>query len=320
MRLHKLRHFFSNLHSRRQKVAADMSLLTAREIHAVQQYVQTHHTKLIVSNRDVQQQLIGERISALSGNGYEFSENRPFQAGDESRSINWRIYARTGELHRKVFYEEKRQQLWLVVDRRHTMRFGTRKRLKVTTAVRHALAYLYQAQMQQIEVGGVILNEVPRWIEAKAATAAQQYLVEEMNLSCPPLDNKQSCTGFTPIIRSLHERLAKGAMIVLISDFHDLREDDIAYIYQLTQSHTIKAVHVLDVIENSLPQHGHFDLYWPGNSSHAHVNCENAKHKEAIESRFHQREKMISAWLTEAGAEYERILTTDEPFSMEAQS
>ena len=82
----------------------------------------------------------------------------PTIAGDELRFMNWRATARTGEPHMKVFREERMPAVFIVVDRRQSMRFGTRKRLKVTQAVRAAAVTAFFARLRNAPVAGVLLE------------------------------------------------------------------------------------------------------------------------------------------------------------------
>ena len=148
-----------------------------QQIHAV---ATAPNSNWVTSQHEVKTLLVGERSSAYSGSGYEFAENQLYVAGDDSRFINWRMLARTGKLYRKVFHEERRPQLWVVVDKRASMRFGTNKRLKVTQAAIHAICHLYQAQQHQLASGGVILKDSPCWFNPTQNMNALQPLIQEI--------------------------------------------------------------------------------------------------------------------------------------------
>lgn len=289
------------------------ALLTDLELQGLQQFARSSFNSPLTAQRDVQQLLLGERLSAFTGSGYEFAENRLFQAGDDARFINWRLYARTGELYRKVFHEERRPQLWLVVDRRESMRFGTRTRLKVTAAVRQALVHLYQAQQQQIAVGAVLLDTPPQWFEAKTSAGAQQNLIQQLTRACPPADPVNDVVSMDQVIRQLQSRLQPGSIVVLLSDFHDLAQSHIAHLHQLAQQHTVLATQVLDDIELRLPARGHFRIA-TDNDAGVMLNCDDAAARQHIEQQLQLRQEQIAQWLQSAAINYRLLLSSDEPF------
>lgn len=83
----------------------------------------------------------GTKLSPYRGQGMHYAETRPYQPGDDARFMDWRVMARTGKPHTKIFQEETRHPLTLVVDDSPQMRFGTKVQFKSTLATKIA-AYL----------------------------------------------------------------------------------------------------------------------------------------------------------------------------------
>lgn len=295
-----------------------LPLLNDVELQQLQKFVRSHLHSPLTAQRDVQQLLLGERLSAFTGSGYEFAENRLFQAGDDARFINWRIYARSGQLYRKVFHEERRPQLWLVVDRRGPMRFGTQSRLKVTAAVRQALVHLYQAQQQQIAVGAVLLDNPPQWYEAKTSISAQQNLIQALNRPCPPQDHDSEYISMDKVVRQLQSRLLPGSIVIFLSDFHDLEQSHLAHLHHLSQQHTLLATQVLDDIELRLPEKGRFRIATSQDTSIL-LNCDDTDTKHVVEQQLQKRQQHVQQWLTGAGIAFQLLQTSDEPFQLETE-
>lgn len=296
--------------------ASQRPLLDGLELQRLQQFALSRLNSPLTAQRDVQQLLLGDRLSTFTGNGYEFAENRLFQAGDDARFINWRLYARSGEVYRKVFHEERRPQLWLVVDRRSSMRFGTRTRLKVTAAVRQALVHLYQAQQQQIAVGAVLLEEPLAWLAASTSASVQQDMITRMTRACPPLDEDHAAVAMDTVIRQLQSRLLPGSIVILLSDFHDLQQYQLANLHQLAQQHTVMAVQILDDIELRLPHSGRYRIADSDGVTTILLDCNDTAEKEKIEQQLQLRQQQIAQWLTGAGIHYRHLLTSEEPFSL----
>ena len=82
--------------------------------------------------------LSGGSVSRRLGRGLDFAEVREYQPGDDVRMIDWKVTARSGKAHTKLFVEERERPVLLVVDFRASMRFGTRGMYKSVLAARLA--------------------------------------------------------------------------------------------------------------------------------------------------------------------------------------
>lgn len=102
--------------------------------------------------------LLGSHRSGHRGRGLEFEEVRPYVAGDDPRSIDWRVTARRGRPHTKLFREERERPVWLLVDLHPGMFFGSRVQLKSMAAVRATALLAWVAALGGDRVGAVIDN------------------------------------------------------------------------------------------------------------------------------------------------------------------
>lgn len=100
----------------------------------------------------------GERVAPARGRGMDFDEVRPYQPGDDLRSIDWRVTARKGKPHTKVFREERERPTLVVVDQTRSMFFGSRRRLKSVLAAEIAAGTAWRALAAQDRVGGLVLG------------------------------------------------------------------------------------------------------------------------------------------------------------------
>lgn len=100
----------------------------------------------------------GERAAPVRGRGMDFDEVRPYQPGDDLRSIDWRVTARKGKPHTKVFREERERPTLVVVDQTRSMFFGSRGRLKSVLAAEIAAVTAWRALAAQDRVGGLVLG------------------------------------------------------------------------------------------------------------------------------------------------------------------
>lgn len=263
--------------------------------------------------REVQQLLLGERQSAHAGSGYEFAENVPLQSGDDARFINWRVFARTGEYYRKVFYEERRPQVWLILDRSNTMCFGTHSRLKVALAAQLALFHLFVAQRQQLLTGAVLVDEQATWIKPSQVHAAMQELIAQVRQACAPQADKTAQHGIRALLTQLNLRLRPGCIVIIYSDFHDLHSGDMNLLHALSEKHSVLTRHIIDRCEVSLPVSGQY--HFAANNLGLSVDCGDAALREQYHLHMQERHTQIAGWLQQAGCDYQRYLADADLFA-----
>lgn len=201
---------------------------------------------------EVEHRQYGDMRSVYRGYGLDYEESRQYQAGDEIRFMNWRLSARTDELYMKVFREERRPSVFILIDRRSTMRFGSKTRLKVTQAARIATYMAFMAKQQNAPIGGVVLNETAEWIPESSGEAAIYNLLSQTNSPCPPL-NIEDEISLDHILRLLLNMLVRGSVIYIVSDFHDLTAESHPILLQLAEEHKVHAINVHDSLEKQLP-------------------------------------------------------------------
>ena len=294
-----------------KKNTTHLPLLHKKDLQQLRTVATSHNNQPITSLHEVKTWLLGERTSVYAGSGYEFAENQLYVTGDDSRFINWRMLAKTGKLYRKVFNEERRPELWVVVDKRASMRFGTKQRLKVTQAAIHALVHVYQAQQQQLACGGVILSETPSWFKPTQNSNAIHALCEQIIAPTPPLFSVEEKEYFDTLLRQLIERLSAGSIVILISDFYDLNPNMLGTLHSLAATHTVIAKHIIDPIEINLPAHGKFQVLNLQDTESTTLDCDDQNFKEDYRIKMQQQHHQIKQQLIQAGVNYQQCLSDE---------
>lgn len=159
-----------------------LPLLTNEEIldllHRVQNKKRTNAHKYDISHRR-----IGDTRSIYRGYGIDYEESRHYIAGDDPRYMNWQLTARTGKHYMKVYREERQPGVFILIDRRLSMRFGTQKHLKITQAVRAAAIAAFKAQQNNLSVGGLLLDNELEWFkETQSKHAVFNFIQQAANL------------------------------------------------------------------------------------------------------------------------------------------
>lgn len=188
----------------------------------------------------------------------EFEEVRPYQAGDDIRTIDWRVSARTGGTYTKLFCEEHERPVHVVVDQRNSLFFGSNAQFKSVLAAEVACAIAWAALAGSDRIGGQIISDYQeRDIRAKRNKQAVLKFIHdliELN-SALPIGHFENQTSNT-IANTLEEcrRITRpGTAIFIISDFHDF--DDVAAkaLSNLGRHSDITLIQITDPLEQQLP-------------------------------------------------------------------
>jgi uncharacterized protein (DUF58 family) len=173
--------------------------------------------------------LLGAHRSSVRGRGLEFQEVRPYVAGDDPRSIDWRVTARRGRPHTKLFQEERERPVWLLVDLHAGLFFGTRRQLKSTVALRAAALFAWAASMGGDRVGAVIAgasrskaHAQPRVLPPRAREAGVLPILEALIELQPTAPGAPPSGSLQSALLSLAPLLHPGSLVLALSDFASL--------------------------------------------------------------------------------------------------
>ena len=306
--LNSLKDFSSGSFLRRNKNYPE--LVNDAMLTELRQLAQSATPTSLDINLEVHQKMLGERLSPFAKSGFEFAETRLYQPGDNVRFINWRRYANTGDLYINTFHEERRPQCWLIMDRRAGMRFGTRVRLKATQAAIYTLYHLFKAQQHQMDVGGVVLDQQLHWYDAKSSTANIQPLIQDIIAPCPPMLDKPD-NQLSQALRLLNVRLQPGSLIVMVSDFADLSDNDTSTLNALADKHALAAVQVVDPIEASLPGQGQFNILQQHNQTIVQVDCNNTNTQQQVSAELQARLSDIQTQLKQCRVQLKQVYSDE---------
>jgi len=206
-------------------------------------------------------QLAGGQRSNFRGRGIEFEEVRGYQAGDDIRTIDWRVTARTGEAHTKLFREERERPVLLAVDQRPAMYFGSRHCFKAVLAAELAALLAWSALGSNERVGGLLLRARDHW-EMRPRNSRRTVLALLSALADAPVPTDDPADQrFTDLLRSARRVARPGSSLFLISDFEGLQESAaVEELFQLARHTEITAIHVTDPLEAMLPPAGQYSV------------------------------------------------------------
>lgn len=202
----------------------------------------------------------GDYQSPFKGRGMEFDESRLYQAGDDIRNIDWRVTARTGKTHTKMFREERERQVFVWVDLRASMFFATKGMYKSVIASRLASLLAWSAIHHGDRVGGVVFSDdshhelKPQRGKTGALRLINQ-MVKHPTWNASRIVERDSTAVFRSLVR-LRRVARPGSLIFMLSDFRNLDEKMESQLLLLSRHTDIVMVFIYDQLEQALPAAG----------------------------------------------------------------
>lgn len=210
--------------------------------------------------------LAGGERSPFKGRGIDFEESRRYQSGDDVRLMDWRVMARTNEPYLKVFREERERPVFIVVDDRKAMRFGTRVAFKSVIAA-HAAALLGWASHERGDrVGGVVFSDGdhvelrPRG--GRAGVLQLLNLLAQANANpSQAIEYPGSCTSPLQLALNRVMTMAKpGSLVFLLSDFREWDQQAKRTLIRLGGHQEVVAILIYDSLEQEPPPAGQYPV------------------------------------------------------------
>ena len=268
--------------------------------------------------------LDGVALSRRLGRGLDFAEVRAYQPGDDVRAIDWRVTARSGRAHTKLFTEERERPVLLVVDTRASMRFGTRGAYKSVLAARLAAVLGWSAVAGRDRVGGFVLGD--DWhAEARPRTGRSglmglfRDIVEGQGVEGQGREPRAgrdgvpggSVSALGGALTRLRHVAQPGCTVVILSDFFGFDEDARGVLGAL--SHTLDLLPVLlsDPLERELPPSGRYELAGETAAGRLTLAIGGRRQRERHAERFAEHRRAVAAFFASGGRTLLHV-STDE--------
>jgi len=243
--------------------------------------------------------LSGKNSSKLRGRGLNFEELRHYRPGDDIRAMDWKTTRRTGKPHIKVYTEERERNVYLVVDQRSTMFFGSTNKMKSVIAAELAALIAWKVVDSGDRIGGIIYGD--EQIQLVPAKRGRQHVIQVLTEIVS--QNRKLKTGKTSInpSESLNKALIKtshicanNSLVIFIGDGHGWNEQSSQLVKNISQHNEMIACHVFDPLEQALPKmsqmvisDGEMQIQFSSQDKNIH-----AKYQTSIEKLMSQYEEM----------------------------
>jgi uncharacterized protein (DUF58 family) len=248
------------------------------------------HTLGLASHHLVNSSFSGLYASVFRGQGLNFEEVREYREGDDIRNMDWKVTARTGDPHLKVFREERERSVMLCVDQGLHMNFGTRKTFKSVQAARAAALLGWAANALHDRVGGLLFSgdgQANRYFRPTKDRRALWRLLKALTLATP--GGTASPPGLlADILRQAARGIGTGGLLFVIADFNREHEGLVKGLAQLRQRHAVVLVPIDDPADRDIPDMG--DVMFRGaNGELLSVNTADEAGRRAYQRAWQQR-------------------------------
>ena len=247
--------------------------------------------------------LAGVYQSRAQGRGMDFAEARHYQAGDDIKHMEWRVTARTGKPHIKIYHEEREIPVLILVDFNASMYFGTRLMFKSVLAAHLAAMLAWTARSIGDRIGGLLSSShghhewLPRGRDLGVLpflAGLSQYTQQLSALNPPRSSLLQALTRLNYIAKP-------GSVVIVISDFYNLTPECEHILKCLSAKHNMFAYHICDPLELHAPApqyypvtDGENNFLWNTNNIDARLGYqEQINHKLKHLQDFFLRHKIV---------------------------
>ncbi|MDS9469340.1 DUF58 domain-containing protein [Paracoccus sp. MBLB3053] len=244
--------------------------------------------------------LSGRRASRLRGRGLEFEEIRAYLPGDDPRSMDWRVTARTGAPHVRVTREERDRPALILVDQRQAMFFGTRLNMKSVTAAELTALAAWRILGAGDRVGGFVISD--RAIDYQRPARSRHSV---LRLLSQLASRNQALSAEAPVVSEapamLNLALSQAAriathdwLVIVLSDFDGADDNTFRSLSRLSRGNDIVLGLVYDPLANEVPSRGRLVV----GDGHLQVELDLASHKvqQNLAETGGKRLRRLLAW------------------------
>ena len=268
--------------------------------------LQASHAKLDLSGQKKSLAIMaGAHRSSFRGRGIDFDEVRMYAPGDDIRHIDWRVTARTGKTHTKLYHEERERPIYLVIDQRQSMFFGTQDAFKSVVAARTAAYLAWAAKDHGDRIGGFLFNDTDvhevRPKEGKRGIQQLFRMLIQFNQTLSANNPKAngSRSSITTAIEGLHHVVKPGSLVFIISDFQGFDDITLQHLSLIAKHSDMVAAHISDPMEQSLPATGSYGF--TDGIRNIKLNTNNHDLRKRFRTRFIDHHLRVKEQLTKIG-------------------
>jgi uncharacterized protein (DUF58 family) len=256
----------------------------------------------------INSQMKGDFKSVFKGSGLEFDDVRPYQYGDDIRTIDWNVSAKGHGTFVKTFREEKEQTVFFILDVSASQEIGTEGKTKVDIGREICGVLALSAVKESSHVGLICFSDQRELYIKPTKGVSQAYQIIHGLVTLHPRSNK---TNLTKALLFALNTIKRRSVIILVSDFID--EGYLHHLKALARKHDLVIVHISDKRETHLPKLGIVPVQDKESGKTIWVNTSFGDFRQRMNSRLEERVAMLALFSKQHQVNFLSI-NTDEDF------
>jgi uncharacterized protein (DUF58 family) len=268
-----------------------------------------------LTRQPIRSLLSGRHGSRVRGRGLDFEELRPYVAGDDTRTMDWRVTARTGKPYIRVYTEEKDRPTLFLVDQRINMFFGTKRAMKSVAAAEAAALGAFRALHEDDRVGGFVFNdgridEVRPHRSREAVLRLLGIIAEQNGELRSDSTARRAPSQLDAALDAVARVAGHGYLIVVVSDFDGQSAATRDLLLRLSLHNDVIGILVYDPFLMNLPASG--DLVVSNGELQVELGLEHGKTRRSILDFASERGKEVLSWQADIGVPVLPISAAEE--------
>ena len=247
--------------------------------------------------------LNGRHISRLRGRGLNFEELREYMPADDVRSIDWKVTARTGTPHVRVFTEERDRPTLIVVDQRMSMFFGSKRCMKSVTAAECAALIAFGVLEQGDRIGGIVFGDDTRAEirPARSRAALNRFLtaLSVANQTLGPEKPSTAVQSINAVLKAVARIAPRNHLVVVLSDFDVIDDTTSRLISGLARHNDLILGLVTDPFADDMPSGT--ELVISDGVLQAAIDVSDDRLRQSLSTLAQQRIARITDWHRQFG-------------------
>ena len=259
--------------------------------------------------------ITGGHASRFRGRGMDYLESRGYQPGDDIRSMDWRVTARSGRAHVKLYQEERERPVVVMLDLGPGMFFATRGAFKSVIAARAAALIGWAAVQNGDRIGALLFNGGHHELRPVGGQRGVLRLIRQLVSATDPVQGMAGSDVVNP--GHLNDALARlrrvarpGSLVFILSDFYAIDEDTRRHLQRLRQHCDVVACQVVDALETEPLAPGRYAV--SDGRQRGVLDTRTQARRRACSDYFTEHHHAVAELMQQCAVPLQRIQTTED--------
>jgi uncharacterized protein (DUF58 family) len=258
--------------------------------------------------------LAGGHHSSFRGRGMDYLESRAYQSGDDARNMDWRVTARSGRAHVKVYHEERERPVVVMVDFGPGMFFATHGAFKSIIATRAAALIAWAAVDDGDRIGALLYNGKHQELRPAGGQRGALRLIRALVAAADPAGKAGLPAAPGNALNAALLRLRRvarpGSLVFIVSDFYNTDADSRQHLQQLRRHNDVVACQILDRLELQPPAAGRYPVQY--GEQQGILDTRSTSRRQAWVEHFAARRRTVDELMRRCAVPLIRLTTGDE--------